>query len=81
MTMGWSHGHYLSQFLLFLFLEANIVLNESIHHLVKDSNDSRLLVQYYYSIDGRIQRKNHEWSCLFSVFNVDLLVMKQQLIN
>ena len=58
--MGWSHGHYLSQFLMFLFLETNIVSNKRSRHLVKDSHDSRLLVQYYYSLDGRIQWMSHE---------------------
>ena len=58
--MRWSHGHYLSQFLMFLLLETNIVLNKRSHHLVKDSHDLWLLVQYYYSMDDRIQWMSHE---------------------
>ena len=50
--MRWSHGHYLSQFLMFLFLETNIALKKRSHHLVKESHDWRLLVQYYYSMDS-----------------------------
>ena len=35
--------------------ETELVLNKCLHYLVKGSHDSGLLLQYFYSMNGRIQ--------------------------